>query len=71
MIDQTNAVRLAWWTESGFVTSPYGYSDQEAATRAAPVLNQTRVARGNHHYTHIVQMHGTKPVDVKPLEAVA
>jgi hypothetical protein len=71
MIDQTNAFRLAWWADDGFVTSPYGYGDQDAATRAAPVLNRTRLARGSHHYTHIVQLQGAKPVEVLPLGKVA
>ena len=71
MIDQTHGYRLAWYTADGFVTSPYGYSDQDAATRAAPILNRVRLARGNQHYTHIVQMQDAKPVDVQELECVA
>lgn len=71
MIDQANAFRLALWTDEGYVTSPYGYGDQDAATRAAPVLNRTRLARGCHHYTHVVQFQRTKAVDVQPLERVA
>lgn len=71
MIDQTHAVRLAYWTDTGFVTSPYGYSDQDAATRAAPVLNHVRTARGYPHYTHVVQFRDSQPVAALPVEKVA
>lgn len=70
VISSEVAYRLAFETDEGLRTTPYGFASEEAAENAAPALNLVRFARRLPAYTHVVHFEGQKATGVRELEEV-